>query len=147
LAEKALKTKLQKNAALKNEQLVKDAIESIQFEKSSISAQNVEARILSQKVVMDEFIKIISECSAIVKGNQEKVNKMRDDQRKKRADKVEKKRKAEDEAAHPQKKKHVAKGISSEFIESLGGEWEDPDFEKIYHGEKKNRQGQRQRRK
>ncbi|KAI8876104.1 hypothetical protein K501DRAFT_289062 [Backusella circina FSU 941] len=153
LAEKSLKSKLQKNATLKNEELIKDVVENIKLEKLTLSCeqstQNIEARILSQKVVMDEFTKIISECSTIVKGNQEKVNKMREDQRKKRVDKIEKKRKAEEEAANPQKKKsHVAKGISSEFIESLGGnDWEDPEFEKIYHGEKKNRQGQRQRRK
>jgi hypothetical protein len=160
LVEKTIKNKLQKNATLKNEELIKELIETHiePIEKTDQITQNIESRLISQKAVVTEVGNIISSFQSILLGNNEKIEKRKAEEFKKKKVEEEKKRKAE-EAEKSQnkkpkliKKKKDAEAGTSEFMETLGDvsddENEDENFKKIYEGEKKpNRQGQRQRRK
>lgn len=118
--------------------------------------QNIESRLMANKAVVSDIKNILSSFQSIVKGNNEKIEKMKTiEEKKKQA--AEKKRQAEEEEQKPQaaKKPRVTKAKkagTSEFFETLGDvaddENEDENFKKIYEGEKKpNRAGQRQRRK
>ncbi|KAL9541043.1 hypothetical protein PS6_010485 [Mucor atramentarius] len=159
LVEKTLKSKLQKNAALKNEDLIKDLIESsIKANKTEDKIlQNIESRLIANKAVTSDINSILSSFQSIIKGNNEKIEKMKTIEEKKKQAAEKKKRQAEEEEQNPQaaKKPRVTKGKkvgTSEFFETLGSaaddENEDENFKKIYEGEKKpNRAGQRQRRK
>lgn len=163
LVERVLKNKLQKNAQLKNEELIKDLIQSSfkPIEKSSSSAeqdllqQNVESRLISQKEVANEVEATLSAFKSIVLGDSEKIEKRKAAELKKKTAEENKKRKAEEAEINPKKPKVVKKkpevAGTSEFVETLGvsdDENDDENFAKIYEGEKKpNRVGQRQRRK
>lgn len=159
LVEKTLKSKLQKNAELKNEDLIKDLIESsIKAKKTEDKIlQNVESRLIANKAVISEINIILSSFQSIIKGNNEKIEKMKTIEEKKKQAAEKKKRQAEEDEQKPQaaKKPRVTKAKkagTSEFFETLGAvaddENEDENFKKIYEGEKKpNRAGQRQRRK
>ncbi|GAN08499.1 hypothetical protein MAM1_0207c08013 [Mucor ambiguus] len=158
LVEKTLKSKLQKNAELKNEDLIKDLIESFVKAKKTEDKilQNIESRLIANKAVISEINIILSSFQSIIKGNNEKIEKMKTIEEKKKQAAEKKKRQAEEEEQKPQaaKKPRVTKAKkagTSEFFETLGDvaddENEDENFKKIYEGEKKpNRAGQRQRR-
>lgn len=163
LVERVLKNKLQKNAQLKNEELIKDLIQSSfkPIEKPSLSAeqdllqQNVESRLISQKEVANEVEATLSAFKSIILGDSEKIEKRKAAELKKKTAEENKKRKAEEAEINPKKPKVMKKkpevAGTSEFVETLGvsdDENDDENFAKIYEGEKKpNRVGQRQRRK
>lgn len=152
-----MKSKLQKNAALKGEHLIKDLIESsLDARKTEDKIlQNIESRLISNKAVIAEISTILSSFQSIIKGHNEKIEKRKTIEEKRKQTAEKKKRKAEEEEEKPQVKKArtpVKKAGTSEFFETLGDvtddENEDENFKKIYEGEKKpNRAGQRQRRK
>ncbi|KAG0170049.1 hypothetical protein DFQ28_002638 [Apophysomyces sp. BC1034] len=164
LTEKTLRNKIMKHPTLKKIELITSIVNQTPSEESkteldSRSAQlqsNVEARFLSQKVTKEEIAKILKEIETIAVGMQQQKAQN-------------KKRKAEDQHDESQPKKIRASGESM-FVESMLGsdskdvqqkktksqaqnssktsaDWEDPDFDKFYGTEKKNRAGQRQRRK
>lgn len=152
-----MKSKLQKNASLKSEDLIKDLIESSLAAKKTEDKilQNIESRLISNKAVIAEISIILSSFQSIIKGHNEKIEKRKTIEEKKKQTAEKKKRKAEEEEQKPQVKKArtpANKAGTSEFFETLGDvtddENEDENFKKIYEGEKKpNRAGQRQRRK
>ncbi|KAI8636639.1 hypothetical protein BD408DRAFT_437730 [Parasitella parasitica] len=158
LVERTLKSKLQKNPALKNEELIIGLIESSLNAKKTEdkTLQNIESRLISNKAAMAEISIILFSFQSIIKGNNEKIEKQKVIEHKKKEVAEKKKRKAEEER-NPQAKKarsttQIIKAGTSEFFETLGDvagdETEDTNFKKIYEGEKKpNRAGQRQRRK
>ncbi|KAG1448329.1 hypothetical protein G6F56_008973 [Rhizopus delemar] len=159
LTEKKIKSIIQKNNALKNEELVKELIENIEIKNvyaediDKVLLSNVEARLLSHKAIIAESQSIIHSFNSTLRGDAEKIEK-------KKAETQEKKRKAEIEKAKEEEEKNGSNNKrqktdnksekSSKFMDSLGADDEknDENFQKIYEGEKKpNRVGQRQRRK
>ncbi|ORE09193.1 hypothetical protein BCV72DRAFT_202203 [Rhizopus microsporus var. microsporus] len=160
LADKKVKSTLQKNTAFKNEELVKQVIDSIEINNKypedidKLILSNIEARLLAHKSVVAEVQSITQSFISILKGDAEKIEK-------KKAEELEKKKKAEeakkraaeanDEGQGAKRQKMNGKpNASSKFTDSLTeyDEKNDEFFKKIYEGEtKKNRPGQRQRRK
>lgn len=162
LIEKTIKNKLLKNPTLKNEELIKDLIESCikPIDKPDQITQNIESRLISQKPVITGITNNISSFQSIILGNNDKIQKRKANELKKKAMEEKKKRKAEEaEKDKLNKKPKVTattkttkqKAGTSEFMETLGDmddENDDENFAKIYEGEKKpNRVGQKQRRK
>ncbi|KAI8976938.1 hypothetical protein BDB01DRAFT_802028 [Pilobolus umbonatus] len=139
LANKTIKNKLTKQ--LKKEPLIIELAGSIDTESTNDGLQlDLEARLLSHKIVIEETGKMINEFKHILTVNQEKLEKRAEEQAKRLLEQEKKKRKAEEK----EKKEAKKLKMSSEFVQ-LG---EDEDFKKIYEGEKKpNRVGQRTRRK
>ncbi|KAL4216107.1 hypothetical protein AB4K20DRAFT_1877342 [Rhizopus microsporus] len=160
LADKKIKSTLQKNPAFKDEELVKQVIDSIEINNKypedidKLILSNIEARLLAHKSVVAEVQGITQSFISILKGDAEKIER-------KKAEELEKKRKAEeakkraaeanDEGQGAKRQKTNGKpNASSKFMDSLAeyDEKNDEFFKKIYEGEtKKNRPGQRQRRK
>ncbi|KAI7899859.1 uncharacterized protein BX663DRAFT_519736, partial [Cokeromyces recurvatus] len=158
LAKKTLKSKLRKHETLKDEEAIKEVIDSsLKVEKTSDQlTQNVESRLVASKPVLVEVNELLKAFQNIIRGNIEKIEKRKADVLKKKEAEEAKKRKAEEEEVKKSDAKRTRTKLagSSEFIESLGGgggvydEKDDEDFKKIYEGTKKpNRPGQRQRRK
>ncbi|CEI96965.1 hypothetical protein RMCBS344292_11108 [Rhizopus microsporus] len=160
LADKKIKSTLQKNPAFKNEELVKQVIDSIEINNKysedidKLILSNIEARLLAHKSVVAEVQGITQSFISILKGDAEKIEKKKAEElkKKKKAEEA-KKRAAEanDEGQGAKRQKMNGKpNASSKFTESLAeyDEKNDEFFKKIYEGEtKKNRPGQRQRRK
>lgn len=164
LVEKVLKSKLQKNATLKNEELIQDLIQTSLKpvdKKNDQSTQNIESRLIAQEEVTAEIGNTMTAFQHIISGNNEKIAKRIEEEKKKKTEE-EKKRKAEEQAEEDKKntkkpkikdgkKKNKGEAGTSEFMETLGvsdDEADDENFKKIYEGEKKpNRVGQRARRK
>ncbi|CAO3691189.1 unnamed protein product [Rhizopus stolonifer] len=158
LTEKKIKSTIQKNNVLKNEELVKELIENIEIKNvyaediDKVLLSNVEARLLSHKAIIAESQSIIHSFNSTLRGDAEKIEKKKvENQEKKRKAEKEKVEEEEEKSGKNKRQKTGNKSEkSSKFMESLGADDEknDENFQKIYEGEKKpNRVGQRQRRK
>ncbi|KAF7727229.1 hypothetical protein EC973_007841 [Apophysomyces ossiformis] len=163
LAIKTLRNKIMKHPKLKKADPVMSAVNSVCSKESKAESNdhdiqlksNVEARLLAQKVTKEEIEKMLKEIETIALGTHTK--KPEDGKRKMDDEDVEQKKRQRVSgestfldsiaSAGVEEKQNEKKKRESQKLKKADLNWQDPDFDKFYGNEKKNRAGQRQRRK